>query len=146
VVQRVRAGRVLVGGEVVGEIGAGFVVLVGVCQSDGPETAQFLADKIAHLRIMDDDAGRMDRSVLDVGGEVLVVSQFTLYGDARKGRRPSYTQAARGETAERLYLAVCERLREAGIRVATGRFGAAMQVELVGDGPVTILLDSDRGF
>ena len=146
VVQRVLRGRVTVDGEETGAIGPGLAVLVGVRQEDGPPDAHYIADKIANLRVMDDAEGRMDRSVLESGGEVLVISQFTLFGDARKGRRPSYTQAARGEAAEALYEAVCERLRGLGVRVATGRFGAEMEVELIGDGPVTILLDSERLF
>lgn len=135
-----------VGDEVVGEIGPGLMVLVGVGQEDGPADAQYIADKVANLRVMDDAEGRMDLSPLDAGAEVLVVSQFTLHGDVRKGRRPSYSRAARGETAERLYEAVCSRLREAGLTVATGRFGAEMLIEMVADGPVTLLLDSERVF
>lgn len=146
VVQRVRQGRVRVGEETVGEIGPGLMVLVGVRQTDTAADVQYIADKIAHLRILDDEEGRMDRSVLDRGAEVLVVSQFTLFGDVRKGRRPSYSEAARGEQAEALYEAVCDRLRGAGLRVATGRFGAEMLIEMIGDGPVTILLDSERAF
>jgi D-tyrosyl-tRNA(Tyr) deacylase len=146
VIQRVKRASVTVDGEVVGEVGAGLMVLLGVKQEDPPAAAQYVAEKIANLRIFSDDDGRMERSALDVGAGVLVVSQFTLYGDARKGRRPSYTQAARGEAAESLYEAVCTRLRELGISVSTGRFGAMMDVQLVNDGPVTILLDSDRVF
>jgi D-tyrosyl-tRNA(Tyr) deacylase len=135
-----------VDGETVGAIGSGLLVLVGVGKDDSPAQALNIAEKVAHLRLFPDDAGRMDRSVVDIGGEVLVVSQFTLYGDARKGRRPSYAHAAAGEPANTLYLAVCAELRRLGLRVETGRFGAHMHVEMVGDGPVTILLDSDRVF
>ena len=111
-----------------------------------PAAAQYTAEKIAGLRIFPDEQGRMDRSVLEAGGEVLVVSQFTLFGDARKGRRPSYTQAASGGLAVEPYEEVCTALRALGLKVETGRFGAHMEVEMVGDGPVTILLDSERTF
>ena len=146
VIQRVKRASVTVDGEIVGEIGAGLMVLLGVKQEDTPAAAQYVAEKIANLRILADDEGRMERSALDQGAGILVVSQFTLYGDARKGRRPSYSQAARGEAAESLYEAVCTGLRTLGLTVATGRFGAMMDVELINDGPVTILLDSERGF
>ena len=135
-----------VDGETVGEIGSGLLVLLGVKQDDTSATAQYVAEKIANLRVFGDENGRMELSVLDAGKSVLVVSQFTLYGDARKGRRPSYIQAARGEQAEALYEEVARRLREMGLTVATGRFGAMMEVEMVGDGPVTILVDSDKLF
>lgn len=141
VVQRVSRAGVRVGDEVVGAIGPGLVALIGVTHSDQPATAIALANKIAHLRIFDDDAGNLNRSILDVGGSVLVVSQFTLYGDARKGRRPSYTEAARPEVAEPLIDLVAQTLRATGLTVATGRFRAYMQVELVNDGPVTLILD-----
>lgn len=142
VVQRVSAARVEVDGEVVGAIAAapdrlGLAVLVGVTHDDGPAQVDWLARKIAELRILPDE-----RSVADTGGEVLVVSQFTLYADTRKGRRPSWSAAAPGPVAEPLVEAVAEALRARGLSVATGRFGAHMQVHLVGDGPVTILLDS----
>lgn len=146
VVQRVTRACVRVEGEVVGSIGRGLAVLVGVKQDDAPAAAQYIAEKIANLRVFDDADGRMELSAIETAGEVLVVSQFTLYGDVRKGRRPSYVQAARGEHAEALYEAVCSRLREMELTVATGRFGAEMEVELVGDGPVTILLDSEKAF
>jgi D-tyrosyl-tRNA(Tyr) deacylase len=146
VVQRVKRACVRVDGEVVGEIGAGLAVLVGVREEDTPADAHYIADKIANLRVLDAPEGRMDRSPLDEGAAILVVSQFTLFGDVRKGRRPSYSKAARGEAAEGLYEAVCSRLRGMGLKVATGRFGAMMAVELIGDGPVTILLDSERLF
>ncbi|BDG59278.1 D-aminoacyl-tRNA deacylase [Caldinitratiruptor microaerophilus] len=152
VVQRVSRARVTVvegqtGSEVpVGEIGPGLVVLLGVRTGDEPAAARYLAEKVAHLRIFEDDAGKMNRSLLDVGGSALVVSQFTLYGDVRRGRRPGFDWAARPEVAEPLYEAFCAELRALGVPVATGRFQAHMRVELVNDGPVTILLDSDREF
>lgn len=130
----------------VGAVGRGMAVLVGVKQDDDSSAAQYLAEKLANLRIFDDGNGRMELSAVDTAAEVLVVSQFTLYGDVRKGRRPSYVQAARGEQAETLYEEVCKRLRGLGLTVATGRFGAEMEVELLGDGPVTILVDSERVF
>lgn len=135
-----------VDGETVGAIGPGLVVLLGVKQEDTSAAAQYVAEKIANLRIFGDESGRMELSALDASQSVLVVSQFTLYGDARKGRRPSYIQAARGEAAEALYEEVARRLREMGLTVASGRFGAEMEVELVGAGPVTILVDSDKLF
>ena len=146
VVPRVKRACVRVDGKVVGEIEAGLAVLVGVREEDTVADAHYIADKIANLRVLDDAEGRMDRSPLDEGAAVLVVSQFTLFGDVRKGRRPSYSRAARGEAAEGLYEEVCSRLRTLGLKVATGRFGAMMEVELAGDGPVTILLDSERLF
>lgn len=145
-VQRVTRAAVRVEGEVVGEIGPGLLVLVGVKQDDTPPAAQYIAEKIANLRVLDDENGRMERSALESGAAVLVVSQFTLFGDVRKGRRPSYARAAKGELAIELYESVCSLLRSMGLTVETGRFGAEMQVEMVGDGPVTILLDSERLF
>lgn len=143
VIQRVHRGEVAVAGEVVGAIGPGLVVLVGCGQGDGERDLAWIVDKIVHLRIFADDAGRMNRSVLDVGGGVLWVSQFTLYGDARRGRRPAFTDALEPVAAQALYEAGVPRLRAAGVAtVATGRFGADMQVTIVGDGPVTICLDS----
>ena len=130
-----------VGDDVVGEIGPGLAVLVGVTHSDDDAVAGKLAERILNLRVMDDDAGVMNRSVADTGGEVLIVSQFTLYGDTSKGRRPSWIAAARPEQAEPLVQAVIDELRRLGARVATGRFRAEMAVELVNDGPVTILLE-----
>jgi D-aminoacyl-tRNA deacylase len=141
VVQRVSSARVVVEGEVVGEIGAGVCVLLGVARSDGKEAAERLAGRVARLRIFENDEGRFDRSLLDVGGPALVVSQFTLIADTAKGNRPSFTEAAPQERAEPLYEAFCAVLRDLGLTVATGRFGARMAVELVNDGPVTILLD-----
>jgi D-tyrosyl-tRNA(Tyr) deacylase len=141
VVQRVREARVRLDGEVVGEIGAGLCVLVGATHSDNEDVARKLADKVWHLRVMPDEAGVMNRSVADDSGEVLVVSQFTLYGDTSGGRRPSWIAAARPEAAEPLVEVVIARLRELGATVATGRFGADMDVELVNHGPVTVLLE-----
>ena len=143
--QRSSGARVRVDGDVIGEIGAGLVVLLGVGPDDDEAVAEGLARRTAELRIFDDADGRTNLSLLDVGGEVLVVSQFTLYADTRRGRRPGFTGAAAPELAERLYLRFAEALRARGVRVATGRFGAVMAVELVNDGPFTIWLDtSDR--
>jgi D-tyrosyl-tRNA(Tyr) deacylase len=141
VVQRVREASVTVDGETVGAVGPGLLALVGVTHDDDAATAAKLAGKIAHLRVVDDDAGVMNRSVLDAGGEVLVVSQFTLYGDTSRGRRPSWIAAARPEHAEPLVDAVVDELRRLGLTVATGRFRTDMQVALVNDGPVTILVE-----
>lgn len=140
VVQRVSEARVRVRGETVGEVGPGLCVLLGVALDDTPANAQRLAEKVARLRIFEDDEGRFDRSLLDVGGEALVVSQFTLLADTAKGNRPSFTEAAPPDEAEPLYEAFCEALRKQGVRVATGLFGARMAVELVNEGPVTIVL------
>lgn len=140
-VQRVTSASVTVGGEVVGAIGPGLCVLVGVTHSDDEATAVKVAEKVWHLRVFDDDAGVMNRSAADLGAEVLVVSQFTLYGDTSGGRRPSWTAAARPEVAERLVERVVTALRELGATVATGRFRAEMQVALVNDGPVTVLIE-----
>jgi D-tyrosyl-tRNA(Tyr) deacylase len=141
VVQRVSRAAVRVDGEVVGSCGRGLLVLVGAGHDDTSETATRLAAKIARLRIFPDDAGRFDRSLLDVAGEALVVSQFTLLADTRKGNRPSFTHAAAPDAAEQLVEVFCDALRGSGVAVETGRFGATMQVELVNDGPVTIVLD-----
>jgi D-aminoacyl-tRNA deacylase len=146
VVQRVAEAAVRVDGELVGSIGPGLVVLLGVGVGDEDDDADFLADKVLHLRVFADEAGQMNRSVADVGGGLLVVSQFTLLGDARRGRRPSYTGAAPPDEANRLYERFAARLRESGRPVATGVFGATMDVSLVNQGPVTILLDSRRQF
>jgi D-tyrosyl-tRNA(Tyr) deacylase len=142
VVQRVSRARVTVGDEVTGEIGQGLLVLLGVAEGDPPEAEATLANKIAGLRIFQDDAGKMNLAVGDVGGAVLVVSQFTLLADCRKGRRPSFTGAATPDEADRRYEGFCSLLRAKGLTVATGRFGASMDVELVNQGPVTILLDT----
>ena len=146
VVQRVARAEVRVDGSAVGAIGPGLLVLLGVAQGDGEEAMQLLADKVAALRIFEDGDGKMNRAVAERGGAVLVVSQFTLLGDARKGNRPSFTAAAPPEAAEALYQAFCAALRRKGLHVATGLFRAHMEVELVNDGPVTILLDSSRLF
>jgi D-tyrosyl-tRNA(Tyr) deacylase len=144
VIQRVTRASVTVEGRVAGEIGAGLLVLLGVSKTDNPESASYLAEKIANLRIFSDEAGKMNLSVLDTAGSALVVSQFTLYGDTRGGRRPSFIQAAPPEEANRLYQEFVKSLRLLGMKVETGVFQAHMQVELVNDGPVTILLDSEK--
>ena len=141
VVQRVARAAVRVDGTTVGEIGPGLLVLLGVARGDGPEQAQRLAAKVARLRIFEDEDGRFDRSVLDSGGAVLAVSQFTLIADTAKGNRPSFSGAAPGAEAEPLYAAFCAALGTEGLQVERGRFGARMEVELVNDGPVTIVLD-----
>ncbi len=146
VVQRVTRAEVRVGDDVVGKIAEGLLVLVGVGVDDDADDAAALARKVAGLRIFRDGAGNMNRDITETGGAVLAISQFTLHGDARKGRRPSFLAAARPEAAEPLYERVVAVLRGLGIRTATGRFGAMMQVELVNDGPVTILLDTKRLF
>lgn len=141
-IQRVSQAAVTVDDAVVGRIGRGFLVLLGVTHGDGPREAAWLAHKIAGLRVFDDAAGKMNLGLLDVSGEVLVVSQFTLYGDARKGRRPDFLQAAKPEQAEPLVDAFVEQLRANGLTVQTGQFRAMMQVSLVNDGPVTLWLDT----
>jgi D-tyrosyl-tRNA(Tyr) deacylase len=146
VVQRVKRAEVRLGEEVVGRIGFGFVVLLGVGKSDTEATGEALAEKIANLRVFDDNQGKMNRSLLETGGQALCVSQFTLYGDCRKGRRPSYDQAAAPDRALFLYERFVASLRRLGIPTETGKFRAMMDVELVNDGPVTLLLDSDRRF
>ena len=146
VVQRVCRARVDVGEECVAEMGAGLLALVGVSRTDTEASAAELAQKIIGLRIFEDDAGRMNRSLLETGGQLGLVSQFTLLADARKGRRPSFGEAAPGEMAEPLFDHVVARVREQGVSVVTGRFGAMMEVSLVNAGPITILLDTDRRF
>lgn len=146
IVQRVREARVTVASEPVGAINAGLLVLLGVGKDDVEADAAYLAEKVAGLRIFEDDEGRMSRSVNDTGGSVLVVSQFTLYGDVRRGRRPSFDAVAAPAEADRLYQHFCELLRRAGPAVETGVFQAMMDVELVNHGPVTILLDSKKLF
>jgi D-aminoacyl-tRNA deacylase len=141
VVQRVASGRVRVGTDVCGEIGTGLCMLLGVARSDTADHAERLAAKLARLRIFENEAGRFDRSLLDTGGVALVVSQFTLIADTAKGNRPSFTEAAPPEQAEPLYETFCAALRDLGVPVETGVFGARMAVELVNDGPVTIVLD-----
>jgi D-aminoacyl-tRNA deacylase len=144
VIQRVARASVRVDGRVTGEIQAGMLVLLGVGRTDNPESASYLAEKIANLRVFADQAGKMNLSLLEVRGAALVVSQFTLYGDTRGGRRPSYIQAAPPAEANRLYEEFVQSLRSLGIPVETGVFQADMQLELVNDGPVTILLDSEK--
>jgi D-aminoacyl-tRNA deacylase len=146
VVQRVSSARVEVEGQVRGAIGPGLCVLLGVGQNDGPEQARMLADKIAGLRVFPDVEGKLNLSLAEVGGSILVVSQFTLWGDCAKGRRPSYSRAAGGEAAEPLYQAFVAHLRGLGLTVATGVFGAMMDLHLVNQGPVTLLLDTDKAF
>lgn len=143
-IQRVSQASVTVDGQIVGQIGRGLLVLVGVGQGDVESDARYLADKIVELRIFEDDDGKMNRSLIDTGGAMLVVSQFTLYGDCRKGRRPSFVAAAPPEQGERLYETFVAAVATRGIRVATGRFRAHMDVALVNDGPVTLLLDSEK--
>jgi D-tyrosyl-tRNA(Tyr) deacylase len=146
VVQRVTDARVEVAGETVGEINAGFLVLLGIARDDANTDADYLADKTVNLRVFDDDEGKRNRSLLEAGGAMLVVSQFTLYGDARRGRRPSYSDAAEPEKANELYEYFVERVRSFGVKVETGVFQAMMKVSLVNDGPVTIMLDSRKVF
>jgi D-tyrosyl-tRNA(Tyr) deacylase len=146
VVQRVSEAKVSAEGEIVGSIGKGLLVLIGIRRGDTPADAEYLADKIVHLRLFEDEEGKLNRSLQEIGGAALLISQFTLYGDARKGRRPSFTQAASGEEARALYEMVCNCVAAAGIPVARGAFGAKMQVSLINEGPVTLLLDSERIF
>jgi D-tyrosyl-tRNA(Tyr) deacylase len=146
VVQRVSRARVTVKDWVSGEIGLGLLVLLGVGRDDGEAEATYFAEKIAGLRIFEDDDGKMNRSVLDVGGSVLAVSQFTLYGDVRRGKRPSFDAAAPPDVARRLYEFFIQQIQALGLRCETGRFQEMMQVELVNEGPVTILLDSKKEF
>jgi D-aminoacyl-tRNA deacylase len=141
-IQRVTEASVTVNGEVTGKIGRGLVVLLGVGHDDGAEEASWLAEKLTGLRIFEDDAGKMNRSLAETGGAMLVVSQFTLYGDARRGRRPSFTDAAPPELAERLYEEFVRKVRDSGVEVATGRFREQMLVSLVNDGPVTLWIDT----
>ena len=144
--QRVSSASVSVNEQVSGAIGRGLLVLIGITAADGADQVEWAADKISNLRIFVDDEGKMNRSLQEIGGEALVVSQFTLYGDARRGRRPSFVHAAQGGEAEAAYMQVIRAVESRGIACATGEFGAAMQVSLVNDGPVTILLDSDKTF
>ena len=142
VVQRVKESHVAIEGEIVARIGHGLLVLLGVATGDTLKNADYLADKISHLRIFEDDQEKMNRSLLDTGGDMLVVSQFTLMGDCRKGRRPSFIKAARPDEADPLYEFFVQRAREKGVHVETGRFRAMMAVSLINDGPVTIILES----
>ncbi len=146
VLQRVKRAKVSVDGVVTGEIGAGLLVFLGVAQTDTDADLDYMQKKIPELRIFEDDEGKMNRSVVEAGGALLVVSQFTLYGDARKGRRPGFTDAARPDLAIPMYERFVAGCRAMGLRVETGRFGAMMDVELVNDGPVTLLLDSAKLF
>ncbi|HWR34891.1 MAG TPA: D-aminoacyl-tRNA deacylase [Clostridia bacterium] len=146
VVQRVSRARVSVNGEVTGQIGTGLLVLLGVGQTDSEPAADYLAEKIAGLRVFEDTEGKMNLSIADVGGAMLAVSQFTLFGDVRRGKRPSFDEAARPERAKELYDYFVEKIRAAGLRCETGVFQATMDVELVNAGPVTILLDSAKLF
>lgn len=146
VVQRCDSCSILSEGKTVGSIGRGLVVLLGVKRGDSDKDAEYIANKICQLRIFEDEGNKMNRSLLDVGGELAIVSQFTLYGDARKGRRPSFTEAELPEKAEELYRKTVEACRAMGVKTETGRFQTDMKVSLVNDGPVTILLDSSRAF
>lgn len=146
VIQRVKEARVEVEGETIGRIGGGILLLLGVGKDDSENDVEYLAEKVLGLRIFEDTAGRMNLSIVDVKGEVLIVSQFTLYGDCRKGRRPSFDEAAPPEIAENLYGLFGQKIKEKGIKVETGRFRALMDVHLINSGPVTILLDSKKTF
>ena len=146
VIQRVKSASVTVEGKVVSEIRKGLLVFLGVAQEDTPADVDYMASKIANLRIFEDDEGRMNLSILDVGGEALVVSQFTLYGDCRKGRRPSFIHAARPEKADPLYQAFMDEISRLGVPVKAGIFQAMMDIELINDGPVTMMLDSNKLF
>jgi D-tyrosyl-tRNA(Tyr) deacylase len=142
VIQRVTAAEVRIDDKIVGQIGPGLLVLLGVSRSDDEKDADYLSDKIVHLRILEDEEGKMNRSLIETGGEIMVVSQFTLLGDCRKGRRPSFVEAAPAKTAEGLYEYFVGQLRSKGTPVATGRFQAKMAVSLVNNGPVTLILES----
>lgn len=146
IIQRVKKASVTVSDQTVGSCGRGYLVLVGIGQGDTPADVLYCADKTAGLRIFEDENGKMNLSILDIGGEVLAISQFTLYGDVRKGKRPSFTDSASPETAKELYELYVDKLRETGISTQTGVFGADMQVELLNDGPVTIMIDSTKLF
>jgi D-tyrosyl-tRNA(Tyr) deacylase len=144
VIQRIKESSVNVEGHIIGRTGVGLLVLLGVAQNDGPADADYLANKITHLRIFADENGKLNRSLLEIGGEMMVVSQFTLLADCRKGRRPSFVDAAEPELAADLYEYFVEQVRSQGIHVATGRFKAMMEVALINAGPVTIILESQR--
>ena len=146
VIQRVTSSVVRVEGRITGSIGKGFMVLLGISTDDKDEDLSYIEEKISGLRVFEDEDGKMNLPLSDVGGEILVVSQFTLYGDARKGRRPSFIRAAKGTEAEAIYEELLMRLRSRGFRVETGEFGEMMEVTIVNDGPVTILLDSEKKF
>lgn len=146
VIQRVTRASVTVEDEVISQINKGFLVLLGVGQDDSQTDMDYIVDKISNLRVFEDENEKMNLSIKDIQGELLVVSQFTLYGDCRRGRRPSFSSAAHPTTANELYLNVCDKLKEQGLKVQTGKFAADMSVELVNDGPVTIMLDSKKTF
>ena len=146
VVQRVKSSKVTVGGKVIGQIDRGFNVLLGVSREDTVEDARYMKDKVVNLRVFEDDQGKLNRSLLDVGGELLVISQFTLYGDCRKGRRPSFIEALGGEEANSLYEEFVRLCREDVKKVETGEFGAEMMVSIENDGPVTLIIDSKKNF
>ena len=146
VVQRVSRAQVNIDSKIKGSIGKGLVVFVGISAADSEKDIQWLAEKIVHLRIFEDDAGKMNTSLTDIEGEMLIISQFTLYGDCRKGRRPGFSGAAPPLKAEPYYLKFVQEVKNKGIQVATGTFQADMQVELINDGPVTLLLDSEKKF
>jgi len=146
VVQRVKCSKVVVNGKVIGQIDRGFNVLLGISRDDTVEDVKYMKDKIVNLRVFEDDQGKLNRSLLDVGGELLVVSQFTLYGDCRKGRRPSFIEALGGDEANRLYEEFVRLCREDVSRVETGEFGADMMVSIENDGPVTLIIDSKKNF
>ena len=146
VIQRVTEASVRIVGEIVGQIGQGYMILIGVEVGDEEKDFQYIATKVPNLRIFEDENGKMNRSILDVGGEILAVSQFTLLGDARSSRRPGFTQAARPEVANPMYERLVQHWRDMGIHVETGRFGADMKVSLINDGPVTMLMDSHKLF
>ena len=146
IIQRVSEARVRVEGEIIGEIGKGYLVLIGVEDGDGEKDFQYIATKVPNMRSFEDENEKMNLSILDVGGQILAVSQFTLLGDARSSRRPSFIQAARPETANPMYERLVKHWRDMGIHVETGKFGAHMEVSLINDGPVTMLLDSHKLF
>ncbi|MEE9555795.1 MAG: D-aminoacyl-tRNA deacylase [Candidatus Adiutricales bacterium] len=146
VIQRVSRGSVLVDGEEIGAIGSGLVILLGVHRDDNTEDGKYLAQKIVNLRIFSDENGKMNRSLLDVGGQALIVSQFTLWGDTRKGRRPSFIKAAEPDQAEKLYQNFVSEMNRQNITTATGEFGAMMELALINEGPVTLILDSRKEF
>jgi len=145
-VQRVRHASVEVDGAIIGNIEQGLLLFVGIAPNDGVSDLEWMSSKVLNLRVFEDDAGKMNRSVLDVQGGILAVSQFTLYGDARKGNRPSFTDAARPEIAEPLYNQFVEKLRQSSLNIQTGRFAAHMQVELINDGPITLMLESPNAL
>ena len=146
VVQRVKSSKVTVDGEVIGSVNRGFNVLLGISKDDTIEDVNYIKDKIVNLRVFEDEDNKMNKSLLDIQGELLVISQFTLYGDCRKGRRPNFMEAMKGSEAEKLYETFLEEIKKSGLRVQCGKFGADMTVDIVNDGPVTILLDSSRKF